>query len=340
MSYDAIKKDLKSGEFARVYLFYGEEEYLKRSYGKQLRDRTVGETDSLDYHVFTGKNPDVAAIYDAVASYPVMSDKKLVVVEDYNPDEGKEETWKDIQAVIPDVPEDTVLVFTLQGEPGAGKGRMAALAKLVSKHGAVCLFKAAEKDDLTAWARRHFAALGRTADPAAVSRLLSVCDNAMDNLYNEIQKICAYAEGPKVRAEDVDAVATPSLDAKLYSLSDKLASRDYDGCLTLTDELLGQKAEVMAIASTLYRTVIQLHRIKLCGPSAQERNALCKTMGMRDFVFNKYAHATERMTKAFLRRALSACLDADDALKSSRADKRIVLECLYGRLLGLERKYG
>ena len=40
---NVLDEDIKKGEFSTVYLLYGEEEFLKQSYKKQLRSAIAGD---------------------------------------------------------------------------------------------------------------------------------------------------------------------------------------------------------------------------------------------------------------------------------------------------------
>ena len=40
---ETLNQDIKSGDFKRFYLLFGEEEFLKQSYKKRLRQAVAGE---------------------------------------------------------------------------------------------------------------------------------------------------------------------------------------------------------------------------------------------------------------------------------------------------------
>ena len=55
---NVLDEDIKKGEFSTVYLLYGEEEFLKQSYKKQLRSAIAGD-DTMNLNIFTGRDIDV-----------------------------------------------------------------------------------------------------------------------------------------------------------------------------------------------------------------------------------------------------------------------------------------
>ena len=56
-----LNADLKSGEFKRVYLLFGDEGFLKKSYKNRLKDKITGG-DTMNYNYYEGKGLDVNEI--------------------------------------------------------------------------------------------------------------------------------------------------------------------------------------------------------------------------------------------------------------------------------------
>lgn len=52
-----LNEDIKKREFRPVYLLWGEEEFLKRSYKNRLREAITGG-DTMNYNFFEGKGID------------------------------------------------------------------------------------------------------------------------------------------------------------------------------------------------------------------------------------------------------------------------------------------
>ena len=78
-------RDLKSGEFAPLYIISGEETYLKEYYLRQLREKVV-DPSFADFNLieFDGKGLTVEQLTEAIDSYPAMSEKKLIIVSDFD----------------------------------------------------------------------------------------------------------------------------------------------------------------------------------------------------------------------------------------------------------------
>ena len=51
----SLQEDIKNQDFKRVYLLYGEENYLKQQYKGKLKKALIQEEDSMNFSMFEGK---------------------------------------------------------------------------------------------------------------------------------------------------------------------------------------------------------------------------------------------------------------------------------------------
>ena len=73
--------EIKKGVTRNLYLFYGPEEYLVKHYAREVEKLTVEPPlREICVNVFEDK-PDMAAIYDACAAYPMFGAKRLVILK-------------------------------------------------------------------------------------------------------------------------------------------------------------------------------------------------------------------------------------------------------------------
>ena len=64
-----INEDIKKRQFRPVYLLFGEEDFLKQSYKKKLREAIVGD-DTVNYNYFEGRGLDVRELISLPAPDP------------------------------------------------------------------------------------------------------------------------------------------------------------------------------------------------------------------------------------------------------------------------------
>lgn len=185
-------RDLKNGEFAPLYIISGEETYLKEYYLRQLREKVVDPA-FADFNLieFEGKGLTVEQLTEAIDSYPAMSEKKLIIVSDFDlfkPPAGFSDV---LPGILGDLPEYVCLVFyydVLEGKPD----KRTKLYKTLEKTACFAEFSHQEERELVAWLERRARALGCSIAPEDASYMIFLCGNSMTNLAGEMEKAAAH----------------------------------------------------------------------------------------------------------------------------------------------------
>ena len=77
-----LKKHLANGDASGVYLFFGEELYLRDIYIEKIKN-VIPDDDLREFNLITidGRETDFDEVTEAVESYPMMSEKSLSSLE-------------------------------------------------------------------------------------------------------------------------------------------------------------------------------------------------------------------------------------------------------------------
>ena len=79
---NTLIEDIRQKRFRRVYLFYGEEEYLVQQYRKELIRAVCGEEDSMNLNIHLSGILDWNAVQDEILSMPFFFSFLRVVLDD------------------------------------------------------------------------------------------------------------------------------------------------------------------------------------------------------------------------------------------------------------------
>ena len=79
---DMLKKKLSMG-LAPVYILFGEDGFLKKNYTDKISRRAADPQDVFNYCKF-GAGCQLQDAYDAAMQLPFMSDKKCIILSDYD----------------------------------------------------------------------------------------------------------------------------------------------------------------------------------------------------------------------------------------------------------------
>ena len=102
--FDKLKKDLSAGKPGQLYIFHGEETYLRDYYLGRLREAILtGGLGDFNRHNIGAKEMSPHALEEAVDCLPMMAERTLVEVADFDLFRaGEKEEYIRILSNLPD----------------------------------------------------------------------------------------------------------------------------------------------------------------------------------------------------------------------------------------------
>ncbi|MBE6915097.1 MAG: DNA polymerase III subunit delta [Ruminococcaceae bacterium] len=318
MDWQTFKQSFKQNDLARLYLFYGEEWYLREHYLAMLKKKIVGDgLEEFNFKTFS-ENVVFEDLQEAVDSYPVMQERKMVLVRDYDLFKANESVRERFAALIQDIPETCVLVFVF-GETWKPDKRV-KLFSLFGKVGAVVEFQRAAQTDLITWIKRHFLDLNHDISTELCEHLIFQCGNLMGNLLPEIEKISAYAKKEIIKKEDIDAVVSPCLETIVFDLTKAIVAKDYAQAIQITESLDAMKENAIGVMSLIGKQMRQLYCAGLVLKNGGTVRDFMLLWNMKsDFVAKKMLQSVRGVSVEWLRNALLLCEETDRKLKSGES---------------------
>lgn len=329
-----LKAHIKSGDFLPVYLFCGDEAYLKKHYSDTLSLKAVGK-DFFDFNfqVFEGKGIDFREVLDAAIMMPLMSDRRCVLVRDAKLEGMNEGDYTLLKDYLQNPSESTVLIF-LQTSSEFSLAKAKKAAELIRKQGAVCVLNKRRGNDLIKPLISSASKQGCILTPQAANYLVSVVGDDFNVLINELSKVCHYAAEGEITKQHIDEVAVKCDEAKIYDLTKFLLMKNFDKAYEVLSVLVKQKTEPEYILGTIISTYVDMYRAKVslaCGKGAEELSDAF-SYGKTAFRLKNGARDSSRLDIDTLRRCIDELAAADMKLKSGRDNPTVVLEQLMVRL--------
>ena len=321
LNYGAEIRKLKEQGPQRLYLLWGEEDYLRDDYVKTLRTICAPEEeDGFQSRVFKDAQPDPVDLRFAIDTLPFFSERSLIEIREM--DYMKPGDPDALLKVLEDIPEYCTVAFILeQGEEPNGKSR---IIKYLREHAAEIRFTVQDQNTLVRWITRRFAYYGKSLEIEAAQRLIWLSGDQMKRLIPEIEKIAAYSRGEKVTVSDVNAVANRIPEADIFELTDAIAERRFNTAAGILADLLEQRDNsVPAILSMLSN---QFRRLYL----ATQTKSTAELMELSGLKYGFMARRTLQSARSFrpeqLRHAVELCAQADYRLKSEGTDEKQLLK--------------
>ncbi len=325
---------IKSGDFYSIYLICGDEDYLKKLYVDMIAEKNVDSAfESFNLQKFDGKGLDLGDVFEQASIMPMMSDKRCLIVEDYKLEGASDKDLSLISAYVESTPDTSIVIFHQKNaEFSLAKAKKAA--DIISRCGAVCVLNKRTGGDLIKPLISSASKQGCTLPPQSANYLVSVVGDDFNVLINELHKVCGYTGSGEITKEHIDAVATPSDDAKIYDLTKALMRKDFDKAYKVLHILLKSKIQPEYILGTIVSTYVDMYRGKVSLSCGERADTLAGDFGYRNTAFRltNGARDASRVDLPTLRKCLDVLSEADMKLKKSSDDEGIVLEQLMVKL--------
>ena len=325
--FDKLKKDLSAGTPGQLYLFHGEETYLRDYYLGRLRDAVLsGGLGEFNRHDLAGKDMSPHALEEAVDCLPILTERTFVLVTDYDLFKAGEKDREEYLRILGNLPDYCCVVFLYDLIEYKADART-KLAAAVKKYGTAVNFVRQGQRELTDWVRRHFRAQGKDIEPRLCEELIFLCGDLMQNLQQEVGKISAYAKGERITRGDIEAVATPQLSAVVFRIADAIGEKNYDKAAKVLGELYQMQKSPYEIMSALGKQLRQLYSARLALDQRRDAAWVGRLWGMK-YPMDRLMVSARRFSLPWCRRAVVRCAQTDLAMKSTGQDPKELLTTL------------
>ena len=334
-STDALKlqaelfRQLKSGKFAPLYLFVGNENFLREESLKRLISEAVDdglrEFNVSEISVVKGNLDDALAI---ALQYPMMSARRAVVITGFEAlnDEKQLEALKDY---LRKPLESTVLIFN-----SAGLDKRRTIATMLTKSCEVVNFdQLDEREAAPRWVSNYVTQAGGFIEPAAASLLIGMVGTELQRLSTELDKLISYVGKKKITRDDVALLVRYSRDHSNFEMTDAMMDGDRRRALTLLDHLFTNPAEPpQTLAIMLLGAMASNYRKMLLAKELMRQNApqseVQRVVGLPPFLLGKFNERARRFDMDRIVKGIERLAATDVALKTSMGTPRLQLELL------------
>jgi len=322
-NYDLFKKEIKEKKFRNVYVFYGEEDYLINYYKNLLCNELLSK-DTKDLNlVLLDENTDVNNLLSNVNSMPFFSDNKVVIVRDskiFNKGENFPDRLKEY---IENPLSSTYLIFIESKVKSNSKG-----LNLVNKYNGLAVnFEYRPHVELENWANRVFKDRGKEPESGLVEYFISICNDSMYSILNEIDKISMYkGEEKRITRKDIDTICTLSTKAIIFDMTDAMADGNSSKALNSLDKLIAAKEEIIVIIASLSSHMYKLLKVKGLLQKRMSNDLIASKMAASPYYIRNLAKQCGRISIDKLKFAVEKCHEIDLNSKTGGNGGRLGLE--------------
>lgn len=225
---DSIRRALRKGDVAPVYLLHGEEGFYTDLIAKEVENLVAPDDRDFDLTMLYAPETEPAAVVEAARRYPMMSARQVVIVREVQ--EGNKPRFTStaylnaLAAYVKNPSPTTVLCLCVRGAQAKG----AEFTKALKEGGGVAFESRKLTEKMVASTVSNFiASKGLTADPKALAMLCEYVGTDLSRLYNEVDKLTVTL-GP-------NAQVTPEAVERNIGISKEYNNFEFVGAIARHD---------------------------------------------------------------------------------------------------------
>lgn len=339
-----LDTNIKAGAMLPVYLLYGEEFRQIEVARERIVKMVTPQNQELNLLRVDGSSPvDWDAVADMLWAVSFFGGRKCVVIEDLDLTQLDAVALGKVEALLAPPPEDGVLIITVRNSSSRFNKKDSVSTKLLNlcdAAGGACRFAAMTRGDVAKFARSQALKAGCLLEAEESLMLAEYCALESLRVSREVAKLAAHrGYTGKILKEDIEALVTPTVDANVFHLGERVLRCDLNGAMAVVDDLLFLQERPESILTILTMSFVDYYRAAAMRRANTPEATARKELGYGgSYRFTKALEQYGRLTRTTLEQALEILADADARMKQTGADGRTVLEVAILQLIALIRE--
>ncbi|HED09324.1 MAG TPA: DNA polymerase III subunit delta [Caldithrix abyssi] len=300
---------IRKKELEPVYLIGGKEKFFQDQILSALDKSLFPDPGarSLNRIVMQGTDVSFPDIVSACMGFPMLSDRKLVIVKD-----AAKISVADVDLFINylSAPQAATLLLLI-----ADSDKSAALTKIAAKIPRVDC-KPVTDWKIQEWIISRVKERGREFTGEAVAAFSDYVGTNLLMIENELDKINNYKPQGKIDLDDIIAATGMSREYNVFALQDALAVRDIKKSMRIATMLLENGENINMLLVILFGFFRKLSTYAVLRATTETRS-YARVLGVRDFQLKKMNEALKRYNRQQLEQVLVLIQETDWKSKSS-----------------------
>ena len=232
-----IENDIKNNSFSPIYLLMGEEEYYIDYLTKLIQKNSLKDHEKdFNLNIVYGKDTSIADIISISKQYPVMSEKKLVIVKEAQDLVKKDidgNSLDDLISYVNSPLDSTILVLNFKHK---SLDKRKAIYKAILKNGLVFESKKLYENQAQDWIISYLQSFGFTIDKKSSFLITELLGTDINKIANELDKLIVLKSKVKtINSDDVEKFIGISKDFNVFELRKAIGEKNLFKCMKIID---------------------------------------------------------------------------------------------------------
>lgn len=316
-----LQKEIAAGKFHTIYLFYGDEAYLKRDYKKKLKDACIDKEDTINFNQYEGSNINPKEIIDLAETLPFFAEHRLILLENTG---FFKKSCDELAEYVKEIPGTSILLFVESDVDKRGK-----LYKAVKKYGKAVEFPRQKEAILEKWVLGKIRKENLQITQDALTLFFQKTGVDMENIASELEKLLCYSIGQEcITRREVEQICTEQTSNRIFEMIRAIGEQNQRRALDLYYDLLTLKEPPLRILALLTRQFRLLYQVKELVKLRRGKDEISKLVGLHSFVVGQYISQSKGFKTSVLKEAVKSCINTEEDIKKGRIADKLGVELL------------
>lgn len=291
-TFDDIRKSLKQGNIAPVYILHGEEGYFIDRLVHDFEELLPEADREFNQYVLYAPSIEPVQVAALCRRVPMMAERQVVILKECQAIPSVK--LKKLCAYIAEPVASTVFVLCCRGKQLEGKEW-----KDAAKKGGAVMFESRKVAEwnIAAYIGVYLKSKGLNAEPKTLEMLRDFVGTDLSRVYNEVDKLAALLpQNATVTPEVVERNIGVSRDYNSFELVDAFAARDPLRVYRILDYFRANPKAVPLVMATA--SVFNFFADLLTAFYTPDKSeaSLCEALGVKPFALRRFRTALTRYT--------------------------------------------
>jgi DNA polymerase-3 subunit delta len=347
MTFEEVEKNWKAGKAKPVYLFHGEEEFLRSELLHQAPALFVPDegTRSFNFDLLYGAETNLQNVLSLAQSYPVMAERRLLIIREADKIMKSKATStskskkgaksEDLLSNYLASPQpETILIFDMakMGPKNTNPWKdLAAKAEVVE-------FPIMKEPGIVDWlkarAKKHHKVLADQAARLMVGHL----GTSLRTHANELEKLMTFtAERAEITEKDVEEVVGVSRSFNVFELTKAIGTGDKARCAEIILRMLAhdkdQRQLLFVMIARYFEQLIITQEMLIRGEKEPAIAEAIELRGGAAFFVREFIQAAKRYRRDRLDHAMRSIVEAESTTRRVQLDDALIFERLLTQIM-------
>ena len=232
-----IENDIKNNTYSPVYLFMGEEEYYIDYLTKLILNNSLQDHEKdFNLNILYGKDTLISDIISISKQYPVMSERKLVIVkqaQDLSKKDAEGNSLDDLINYVNHPLTSTILVLNFKHK---SLDKRKAIYKAILKNGLVFESKKLYDNQAQDWITSYLKSFEFNIDKKSTFLITELLGTEINKIANELDKLVVLkGKNKTINQDDIEKYIGISKEFNVFELRKAIGERDLFKCTKIID---------------------------------------------------------------------------------------------------------